>query len=73
LLGTSLYLATGNSVQWGIFITAIFAASDELHQYFVVGRSSRFGDVVLDVLAATCFVYVLRRFQCKREKSKTGQ
>jgi VanZ family protein len=73
LLGTSLYLATSNSVQWGIFITAIFAASDELHQYFVVGRSSRFGDVVLDVLAATCFVYVLRRFQCKREKSKTGQ
>jgi hypothetical protein len=73
LLGTFVYLATGNSVKWGIFITTIFAASDELHQYFVAGRSSRFGDIVLDVLAATCFVYVLRRFQCKREKSKTGQ
>jgi VanZ family protein len=73
LLGTSLYLATANSVRWGIFITAIFAASDELHQYFVAGRSSRLGDIVLDVLAATCFVYVLRRFQCTRERSKIGQ
>jgi glycopeptide antibiotics resistance protein len=73
LLGTSLYLATGKSVKWGVFIAAIFAASDELHQYFIAGRSSRFGDIVLDVLAATCFVYVLRRVQRKKERRETSQ
>jgi len=33
-------------------ISAIYAASDELHQYFVPTREARFGDVMLDTAGA---------------------
>jgi VanZ family protein len=72
LLGTILYLATGRSVRWGLFLTAFYAASDELHQYFVAGRSSRFGDILLDITAAACFILVLRMLERHRRKKRFG-
>jgi VanZ family protein len=66
-LGLSIYWATRYSANWAITLTAIAAAFDEWHQSFVPGRSSRFGDVVLDTLAAIVFIliakYLLRRSQ----------
>ena len=59
-LGLSIYWATAYSVTWAVTLTAIAAACDEWHQYFVLGRSSRFGDVVLDTLAALIFVLVVK-------------
>lgn len=58
-LGVSFYWATSYSVTWAIALTAVTAAFDELHQYFVPGRSSRFGDVVIDTLAAVLFIVIV--------------
>lgn len=70
-LGIAWYLATYRSVKLGIFITALFAATDELHQYFIAGRSSRFADIVLDIFAAICFILVARRhLNTKKRRSK---
>lgn len=70
LLGVSLYWATGYSVAWAIGLNAIAAGADEWHQYFIPGRSSRFGDVVLDTLAAIVFILIMRGVKEKSNKSK---
>jgi VanZ family protein len=67
-LGVSIYWATRYSVTWAIALTAITAACDEWHQYFVPGRSSRFGDVVLDTLTAIVFI-LLVKFMRQKPKS----
>ncbi|WP_144390909.1 VanZ family protein [Pelosinus sp. UFO1] len=59
-LGTSIYWATKFSVTWAVVLTTIVATFDEWHQSFVLGRSSRFGDVVLDTLAAIVFIVIVR-------------
>ena len=69
-LGISLYLATGRSLKRGVVIAAAFAASDELHQSFVAGRSSRLADILLDVVAATIFIWVFKG--CCRFSRKDG-
>lgn len=64
-LGTSIYWATRYSISWPVGLTAIAAACDEWHQYYVPGRSSRFGDVILDTLAAIAFITVAKLMKCK--------
>ncbi|MCC5464142.1 VanZ family protein [Pelosinus baikalensis] len=66
-LGISIYWATRYSAVWAIILTAIAAAFDEWHQYFIPGRCSRFGDVVLDTLAATIFILLVKSM---KQKSK---
>lgn len=65
-LGVALYFATKKSFYWTILLTAVAAGCDELHQYFVPGRSSRLGDVILDTLSAIIFVMLWR----KRDKNR---
>lgn len=38
----------------------LYAISDELHQYFVLGRSCSFGDVLIDSIGILCFYLVLK-------------
>lgn len=38
---------------WTIIICAIYAATDEFHQLFVVGRSGEMRDILIDTVAAT--------------------
>jgi len=59
-LGVSFYWATAYSATWAIALTALAAAGDEWHQSFVTGRNSRFGDVVLDTLAAIAFILIVQ-------------
>lgn len=67
LLGISLYLATKYSMKWSMVISILFAISDEIHQSYVVGRSSRFGDILLDIIAAIGFMLLARKMiQSKR-------
>lgn len=63
LLGVSLYVATGRSLQGTLIIVTGFALSDEWHQSLVPGRSGRFFDVVLDVVSAWGGVKVLSYFK----------
>jgi len=65
-LGLSMYWATTYSATWAVTLTAIAAACDEWHQSFVPGRSSRFGDVVLDTLAAVVFVLIVKMIRKKQ-------
>lgn len=41
-----------------IFISMLYAISDEIHQLFVSGRSARVFDVVIDTLGATTGIYI---------------
>lgn len=43
-----------------IFLSFLYACSDEVHQLFVVGRSGEIRDVLLDTFGAVigCFVYI---------------
>lgn len=59
-LGLSIYWAARHSLAWAIALTGVAAALDEWHQSFVPGRSSRFGDVVLDNLAAILFILIAK-------------
>lgn len=61
LLGVSLYFVTKNSMKWSLLITILFAMSDEFHQGYIIGRSARLGDILLDTAAAFIFMLVTRR------------
>ena len=41
-----------------IFISMLYAISDEIHQLFVSGRSARVFDVVIDTLGATTGIFI---------------
>ena len=55
-----------------IGLSFIYACSDEVHQYFVPGRSGMFSDVVLDTIGASVGVLlvVLVVRMCKRREQK---
>ena len=40
-------------------IAALYAASDELHQHFIAGRSGQLSDVLLDTIAASIGIGIL--------------
>lgn len=64
-LGTALLLALNRScsaVGW----TMLFAFSDEIHQSYVFGRSARFGDVLLDTVAAVLAIVFFYRLTKRR-------
>lgn len=65
LLGTALFLATQSASLAGILVI-ILACADEFHQYFVAGRSSRFGDILLDTVAAYIFIVLTRLYLARR-------
>ncbi len=44
------------------FATAVYAATDEIHQLFVPGRAGRFSDVMIDSLGALLAVIVFALF-----------
>lgn len=52
----------------GLLITALYAASDELHQAFVPGRTASVVDVGIDVLGGVCGTLW---FQLRRRGKKT--
>ena len=56
-------------------IAALYAATDELHQYFVPGRACMFTDVCIDsfgallgILFATVIMIVFEHSQCLRKE-----
>jgi len=43
---------------WGITISTFYGMSDEVHQYFVPGRSSNVSDLIADLLGSVTFIIV---------------
>ena len=81
VLGVLLISLSGYYIKRRWILTAwtigtLYAASDELHQYFVPGRSCQITDVMLDsagVLAGTVFGWLFLRFLCARAKVRHGK
>lgn len=54
-------------------LTACYAATDEIHQLFVAGRSGRISDVCIDTIGASLgllLLYVIRKFICFKRIGK---
>jgi VanZ family protein len=62
-------LPAGRLSLWAITLTAIYAASDELHQAFVPGRTPDIKDWAVDVAGAFLvagIIYLLRALRSRR-------
>ncbi len=63
-----LYRAFGGSFKMNVYrlfmypavFSLLYAISDEIHQYFVLGRSCAIGDVLIDSLGVICFYIVIK-------------
>jgi len=71
LLGLTLFMAM-ESAYCAVFLAIVLASADELHQSFVVGRSSRFGDILLDTVAAFMFISLARIYFTRYGKGIRG-
>ncbi len=47
------------AVLWAIFVTMVFAATDEIHQAFVPNRSASIADWIFDILGATIGAFAM--------------
>lgn len=58
-------IASNLSIVWPLLIGLVYAASDEIHQYFVPGRHPDPADWLADALGVTvaCFFVYRRRFR----------
>lgn len=48
------------SIFWSIVVCVLYAASDEIHQYFVPGRAALVSDVILDSVASIIAIIMLK-------------
>ncbi len=54
---------------WGIFASFVYAISDEIHQIFVIGRSGKPSDVLIDllgILLGTAIYWSVVRYRKKK-------
>lgn len=56
-----------------LLICLLFAISDELHQYYVLGRTSKATDVLIDFLGALLMSVVYYIIQHNKNKKKVGR
>lgn len=45
-----------------IFIAYLYAISDEIHQYFIPGRTSRFRDTLIDLIGILIGIFIFNNF-----------
>lgn len=79
LLGFLIYLllnsyAVRRALMLSPVLTALYAASDEIHQMFVSGRAGQLGDIMIDFLGALCgaivamaALFIIKRFKIVRK------
>jgi len=48
---------------WVIFVGYLYAISDEVHQYFVPGRTSKFQDTLIDLLGIIIGLLIVRQLR----------
>lgn len=61
---------------WAVALAAVYAATDELHQRFVPGRSGELRDVIIDtagaMMGASLFILIANIFLRRNKKKETG-
>lgn len=75
LSSTYFYGFLKNQVQnaslLAFLFTFLYAITDEIHQYFVPGRSAQYTDVLIDSLGALFFLIIIRLLlSCTKTKSQ---
>jgi VanZ family protein len=56
----------GRALAIGFVVAGLFAASDEIHQSFVVGRSPMVIDVLIDLVGVAVGLLIWQRFLARR-------
>lgn len=54
-------------------ISVLYAISDEVHQFFVIGRAMQLTDIILDSVAAIIGILIIKLFFNIKEKYKNGK
>lgn len=67
VLGFTIYLLTKNYKRTFI-ITSLYAIGDEVHQYFVPGRSCELRDVVIDVGGCITVLIIIKLWRYLNDK-----
>ncbi|PGK52554.1 hypothetical protein CN918_25295 [Priestia megaterium] len=73
LLAYLFFLNVKRHVGWTAFLLFLAALGDEIHQYYVVGRSGRALDVLLDVVAGLVIISIVTKLgqtKIKADKPK---
>ena len=55
-----VFYAFAQALLWSLAIGVIYAVSDEIHQYFVPGRSMQISDIVIDSFGVLSGIFVAR-------------
>ena len=55
---------------YSLLICFLYACSDEFHQLFIIGRSARVLDVMIDTFGSLCSIYILYIFKEKKSKKQ---
>lgn len=63
-----IFRSTGGKWATSYLLTAIYAASDEFHQYFVPGRTATLLDLGFDASGANIALYLLWKLKQIRQK-----
>ncbi|QST02372.1 VanZ family protein (plasmid) [Pontibacillus sp. ALD_SL1] len=58
----------GLSAHFAFFIISGLAFSDEVHQYFVVGRSGRLADVGIDLIGFTIGIFLVKAMKKGKQR-----
>lgn len=71
----NMYAVKKKSFILSLLLSALYAASDEIHQYFVPGRACMFGDVLIDSSGAlvgiiACILILNSIFCIKKNKDR---
>lgn len=55
-----------NPLTWSVVITAVYGASDEIHQYFVPNRSAEVLDWIADLLGILIMAFLISHYLQKK-------
>jgi len=61
ILAVLLFFAI-KKFKWTILISYLYAISDELHQYFIPGRTGRFRDTLFDLAGILIALFIIKMF-----------
>ena len=60
--GLKIYMVR-NPGLYSILVVSIYAISDEIHQYFVPGRSCELRDMMIDICGGICALIIIKMWE----------
>lgn len=72
LIGVFQHRQRFSKLAYTVLVSSVFAASDEMHQFFVAGRGPRFTDVLIDTAGASVGALIMIGFLVIFERNSAG-